>query len=134
MALNKRLIPVFDKDGKEYKVDNLNAHDMVVHLGYTYAPGKKFSPVDNAPHAGKPVSAVEEKKLAQSILDGVGTNVSMAEVAVQVDEDMPEDDAVEADTIFPDMQAEEEENEITESTSDEANEPAPRRRGRPAKE
>lgn len=71
---SRRLVTVYAKDGKPYTVSHLNAHDMVVHSGYTYAPGRPFSPVDNAPFQTKPVSKASEAKRVQAIIDGVGTN------------------------------------------------------------
>ena len=72
---NKRMVTVYDADGNAYRVDNLNAIDMVVSLGYTYKPGKTFEPVDNAPHALKERSVDPQgARKAQAILDGVGSN------------------------------------------------------------
>lgn len=86
---SRRLVTVYDKDGTSYTVSHLNAHDMVIHLGYTYAPGRKFTPVDNAPFQTKPVSKASEAKRVQAILDGVGTNSNETEEHDDDDDNKP---------------------------------------------
>lgn len=94
MATSKRRVKVYDVNGKEYEVDNLNGHDMVMHLGYTYTPGKVFTPADTAPHAlvGKKPTGIK----TQEILNNVGHSLGQSPALdVEPDEEEDEDEVVE---------------------------------------
>jgi len=89
MASAKRMVTVYDKNGKSYVVDHLNALDMTASLGFTYQPGRKFDYHEPLPYAGKNVELLKRdpqgKSLAQGILDGI-RDTEEAVVADDTDE------------------------------------------------
>lgn len=100
MAPPKKMVVIYDKDGNKHTVDHLNAVDKVASLGYTYQPGRSFTPVETPPHALKTQELLKRDpqgaRRAQSILDGVGSYVRSG----------ADEDEIEDETVFDALEAE----------------------------
>ena len=51
-APTAHFVTVYDKSGEGHKKSLANARDLVVNAGWSWKPGKQFSPVQSAPYAG----------------------------------------------------------------------------------
>lgn len=61
-----------------------NARDLVSHAGWTYKPGREYTPADNVPFASaKGASKADEVAKVQSIIDGAGVPQANASASHQ---------------------------------------------------
>lgn len=76
MAAN---VVVYAPDGARETHSRLNARDLVLHSGWTYSPGKTYTPVDSAPYIMDSHKAPTASK-AQEVLDRYGAGPNAGEV------------------------------------------------------
>lgn len=80
-------VTIYNKLGEPEKHTLANARDAVAHSGYSWKPGRKWTPIESAPYA-RPALANDTTHV-QKLLDGVGGSAKPIDVTIT---DAVEDD------------------------------------------